>query len=440
MMDGPAGARASGHPLQSLGAVADLPRADIGRGASTGLGLIVRDLARALGAEIALLVVPDLARENVEVLAAWGPAASVDGLPSTPLADGFVGRALGFERAAVEPIDANDSILGTTEPTSRARHAAGAPVRPHDGPAGVLCAAFPPNPSRDVAKTLWLAESYAQLAALFLQDPDALEGLLSSGHLDGLTGCLTQADFLHELAREIARSDRHGRSLSLAFIDLDRFKRVNDRYGHLHGSRVLANIATILRTEIRREDTIGRYGGDEFVLILPDTDETAAVELAQRLRSTITTTMINLPHDPIDASIGIAQWQPGSPGADLLAYADEALLAAKSAGGAAVIAASTLNRADALGSSPPRPSTPHTSKTSESPKTVLMRDVLEVLAQFDQSGGASIELIAWELNSSSALVAKSWSQAIREGLITRAGTDPGTGEQMWRLSDHGRGD
>src|SRR6202035_5485464 len=109
---------------------------------------------------------------------------------------------------------------------------------------------------------LWRADSYARLASLCLQDREALHGLLSGGRVDALTGCLTHIALLHELQREIARSDRHGRPLSCAFIDVDRFKRVNDRYGHTHGSRVLANIASVLSVEVRRQDTLGRYGGD----------------------------------------------------------------------------------------------------------------------------------------------------------------------------------
>jgi diguanylate cyclase (GGDEF)-like protein len=437
-MAGPLGARSSGRHLRSIDAIAQLPDTDIGSPARLGLGLIVRDLARALGAEIALLAVDDQARENVEVLATWGAAASPDDLPPSLLADGFVGRALGFERAAVEPIDTVHSGLEAAATKAGVRYAVGAPVEPLDGPSAVLCAAFQPDPSRDFAEMLWLAESYARLAALCLQDHEAIETLLSDAHLDGLTGCVTQANLLRELRREIARSDRHQLPVSCAFIDLDHFKRVNDRYGHLHGSRVLASIGAVLRAGIRSEDTIGRYGGDEFVLLLPNTDETAAGELAERLRSEIATTAINLPHEPVDASIGVAQWQPGSPADALLAAADEGLLAAKAAGGSRVIAASALTPPNALASLAPSASSADNGAITPTSRDVSMRAVLEVVAHFDQSGGASIELAAWELNADQARVADQWSEALIRGLITRCGTDPGTGEDMWRLSDQGR--
>jgi diguanylate cyclase (GGDEF)-like protein len=433
-MHGPQGARTEGHRLKLLDAVVDAVDSD----ATAGLGLIVRDLARALEAEIVLLAVPDEARENVEVLAAWGAVASHDGLPISLEADGFVGRALTFGRAAVEPIDSRADCLG--QPTSGARitHALGAPVKPLIGPSGVMCAAFSTDPSHDLTTTLWLAESYARLASLCLQDREALEGLLSGGRIDGLTGCLTQAAFLQELSREIARSARHDRPLSCSFIDIDHFKRVNDRYGHLHGSRVLASIAAVLRAGIRSEDTVGRYGGDEFVLLLPDTDEAAAVELSERLRSTITTTMINLPHDPIDASIGVAQWRSCSPVNALLAAADEALLAAKVTGGGTTISASALTPPNAPENPGQHASERGARLLAETSEMASVKDVLDVSAHFDESGGASVELTAWELDIELALVVSAWSRAIKDGFLEPAGTDPDSGEEMWRLSEWGR--
>jgi diguanylate cyclase (GGDEF)-like protein len=180
--------------------------------------------------------------------------------------------------------------------------------------------------------------------ALHLHDREALDRLLTGSHVDGLTGCLTQSAFAQELHREVRRSARHNLRTSCCFIDLDRFKRINDRHGHLQGSRVLADVATLLHEGVRCEDTLGRYGGDEFALLAPDTDEAAAVGLAERLRTTIAAARLNEHDDPIDLSIGVAQWQPGSSAQDLLGAADQALLAAKAAGGAVVVTASELER------------------------------------------------------------------------------------------------
>jgi diguanylate cyclase (GGDEF)-like protein len=404
--------------------------------AGGGPCVVVRDLARALSAELAILAVRDEAGEDVEVRAAWGTVAGAEYVGP---GRGFVGRALRFVRAGIEPVDARSAGLG--EPISGAEitHALGVPVEPKLGPRGVLCAAFARDPGREPETMLWLAESYARVASLCLHDPDALDGLLSGGRVDGLTGCLTHAAFLYELRREIARSQRHGRPLSCAFIDLDRFKRVNDRYGHLHGSRVLASIGAILRAGIRSEDTLGRYGGDEFVIMLPDTDEDTALRLSKRLRATISMTMINLPHEPIDASIGVAQWRPGSSLQALLGASDEALLMAKAAGGGAIIRASTLTPAPPADDEDERPPSERVPEARVGPRdTASIRDVLEVSAHFEKSGGASLELTAWELDFQLSHVVSAWSHAIKDGLLEPAGTDPISGEEMWCLSEHGR--
>jgi len=429
-MDQPQNTRDGDHRLKLLEAAVDAGEPD----ATAGLGLIVRDLTRALGAEMALLTVRDDAREYVEVLAAW--RARLDALPTHLPANGFVGRALEFGQPAIEPLDSD--AHGLCQPVSGAEltHALAAPIKPLSGASGVLFAAFAGDPTPDLSRTLWFAESYARLASLCLQDRDALDCLLS--RVDGLTGCLTQAAFLDELRREIGRSTRHQRPLSCSFIDLDHFKRVNDRYGHLHGSRVLAGIASVLRAGIRSEDTLGRYGGDEFVVLLPDTDEAAALELSRRLHAMITTTIINLPNDPIDASIGVAQWRPGSTLQALLASADEALLAAKATGGGKTIGAGALRLHDAPGEDGQLASARLPRITSDLAHAASVRDVLDVCAHFDASGGASVELAAWELDLELAAVIAAWSRAIKDGWLEPSGTDPDSGEEMWRVSDHGR--
>jgi diguanylate cyclase (GGDEF)-like protein len=419
-MDEPQGALPLEDVAQSLEAVGDAYYPDAGG----GLELIVRDLARALGAEVALLAVPDEGRGHAWVRVACGVAVGPDGPPPPLEVDGFVSRALVLTRASIEPIGMLDSSFGSPVSGAPLTHAVAAPIHAVDGPAGVLCAAFAALPPAGAVKTLWLAESYARIASLCLEDHGALDGLLSAGRVDALTGCLSHAAFLHELGREVSRSERDGRQLSLAFIDLDSFRRVNDRYGHPHGSQVLASLGAVLRSGVGPEGMLGRYGGDEFVLLLPDTGEAAAVEAAERLRSIITTAVINLPHDPIDASIGVAQWQPGTDADVLLADADRALLAAKASGGGTVSAASLIAAANEW--------------VDPVPDDVRVVDVLDVLVRFDEFGGASVQLAAWELGVDERQVVAAWQRAIREGLLEPAGTELALGEEMWRLTDAGR--
>ena len=287
------------------------------------LALITRDLGSKAGAGATMLVLRDHAHGSWDLVSAWEAQPDSGNLPRPPSAGGFVGRVLESGRAAVEPT------------------AAAAPVRTPDGIAGALWAGFATVP--EPAVTLWIVESYARLVALCLHDPNVLDGLLAAARRDALTGCLSYGAIRQELTREIRRSARHGRSVSCCFIDLDRFKAVNDRHGHLHGSRVLANVAEALRGGVRDGDTLGRYGGDEFVAVLPDTDEAAAYVLAERLRARIRASQPVGEEATVDASIGVAQWSPGSAVEDLLSAADDALHVAKSLGGGVAIRATDLN-------------------------------------------------------------------------------------------------
>jgi diguanylate cyclase (GGDEF)-like protein len=105
--------------------------------------------------------------------------------------------------------------------------------------------------------------------------------------IDAVTNVFTRG-FLHDLlAGEISRAERTNRSLALIMCDLDNFKQVNDRYGHLMGDYVLSQIATILKSCVRGSDYIFRYGGDEFLILLPETDEQGGEIVRQRVRAKV---------------------------------------------------------------------------------------------------------------------------------------------------------
>ncbi|HWQ12867.1 MAG TPA: response regulator [Roseiflexaceae bacterium] len=151
---------------------------------------------------------------------------------------------------------------------------------------------------------------------------------------DGLTGLLNHAAVDQHLEREIARARRMGSDLALALIDVDHFKRVNDTHGHPAGDRVLKSLARLLQQGLRNSDVIGRYGGEEFALILPDTDGARAVEVLERLR----TSFAGVRHRAGDTvfsvtlSAGVACLADYPDTAMLTAAADQALYAAKRSG------------------------------------------------------------------------------------------------------------
>jgi len=125
------------------------------------------------------------------------------------------------------------------------------------------------------------------------------------------------------------RCSRHERELSCCFIDLDDFRRVNDMYGHPGGNRVLKVVGRALRAGVRSSDHVGRYGGDEFVVVLPEAGARHAAWLGKRLRSRIEHQTEDLVGERITASIGVCQWNPGWSAEELLGYADDALARAK---------------------------------------------------------------------------------------------------------------
>jgi diguanylate cyclase (GGDEF)-like protein len=149
---------------------------------------------------------------------------------------------------------------------------------------------------------------------------------------DALTGIANRRRLDEALDQEVKRAERYGSSLSAILADLDHFKQVNDGFGHLVGDTVLQGSARVLRENARTTDLVGRYGGEEFLLILPNTDLSAATAQAERLRRALESRPATFRAEPVTASFGVASWMPGDGPQNLVAKADEALYLAKRKG------------------------------------------------------------------------------------------------------------
>ncbi len=150
---------------------------------------------------------------------------------------------------------------------------------------------------------------------------------------DGLTGLPNARSVREMLLRMVAQAGRTGTPLSAIAMDLDRFKALNDRYGHQAGDEALAAVGAVLRSGVRASDFAGRWGGEEFVLLLPDTDGAGAVALAEKLRELIAAVTVPSVPTGVTASFGVAALPEHARDADgLLRAADRALYAAKQAG------------------------------------------------------------------------------------------------------------
>ncbi len=191
-----------------------------------------------------------------------------------------------------------------------------------------------------------LLEDFQKLEAEFQRTKRALEireievkSILVQANelanIDVLTFLPNRRKIIVELQEEVIRSNRYGTPLSISILDIDHFKKVNDTYGHTTGDEALRSVAARMREHIRQPDTIGRYGGEEFLIVLPNSEAKAAAEQASRLCREIRGTQIEANHHVLSVtiSIGIAQFHIGQESWEgVLHRADEALYQAKNNG------------------------------------------------------------------------------------------------------------
>lgn len=159
------------------------------------------------------------------------------------------------------------------------------------------------------------------------------EALREQATHDGLTGLLNRNSILEKLDEELSRAARAGTPVSVLMADLDRFKSINDTHGHLVGDAVLREAARRLKSAARRYDSVGRYGGEEFLIVLPGCDASHAATQAERIREAIGATPLLAPAQPIPVtvSVGVSCSSHCAP-ESLVREADEALYEAKGEG------------------------------------------------------------------------------------------------------------
>ena len=153
--------------------------------------------------------------------------------------------------------------------------------------------------------------------------------------IDGLTEVANRRRLEEFLDRELAGAQRHGRALSVAVIDADHFKTVNDKYGHIAGDFVLRKLASVIQSIIRRDELLARYGGEEFVVVMPSTTLEQGATLGEKIRSLIESTDFEFENRkiPVTVSVGVATLQESVKSVDSFIHsADEALYKAKDQG------------------------------------------------------------------------------------------------------------
>ena len=180
------------------------------------------------------------------------------------------------------------------------------------------------------------------VASLCIENAVNRARLRQSGFTDVLTGWHNRRYLQARMKEELARACRDGRSLVCMMFDVDHFKRVNDNWGHAAGDAVLRELAHRVDAEVRSSDVAARFGGEEFVILLPRTTSAEGRHVAERIREAVAAAPFGLPGGDelsVTVSIGIAEFQPGARRSDLkslgealIARADAALYDAKAAG------------------------------------------------------------------------------------------------------------
>jgi two-component system cell cycle response regulator len=191
----------------------------------------------------------------------------------------------------------------------------------------------------------------AAVAAVCVESTLSRERLKRAGVTDALTGVHNRRYFDHRCPAETSQARRQRQPLACMFLDIDRFKRINDTYGHQVGDLVLQGIATTIKAQLRTSDTLARYGGEEFVALLPQTAQTHALEIAERIRAAIEAQVLTTPHGervPVTISIGLSMavldsvCEHKDAATAMVAAADHALYEAKHGGRNRVVSATAL--------------------------------------------------------------------------------------------------
>jgi len=178
-------------------------------------------------------------------------------------------------------------------------------------------------------------------AQCFMNDVTSKKELERLSITDKLTGLNNRHKLDQVMSYEFSQFQRYGTGFSVILMDMDDFKKVNDTYGHIAGDRVLVKLANILKANVRDSDTCGRWGGEEFLIIVPKANEEEAAHVAEKLRKSIESESFSI-EDPVTASVGVAGIETGSNITKLLSNADKALYKAKRSGKNIVVKASEL--------------------------------------------------------------------------------------------------
>lgn len=285
----------------------------------------------------------DYSTKEIEIKAEGGSTSVALGR-RIPLGAGIMGRVARTNEMALLRADADNHVLGVLPD---ARTILCVPLTYGETMLGVLNI----ESRRDNAfadQEILILRTLADLLATALHNAFVFQKLQQQSITDGLTGIKTRRFFLEATHAEWRRASRSGRPFSVVMVDLDKFKEVNDEMGHLEGDLVLARVGRLLEQKCRQSNVVARYGGDEFVILMPETGIEQAQTLSERLRVWIATDpMLN--ERRITGSFGVASFPlHGSTVEDVVRVADAGMYVSKHAGGNRVSTAEEFSEAETV--------------------------------------------------------------------------------------------
>jgi diguanylate cyclase (GGDEF)-like protein len=294
-----------------------------------------------LDAEIGsiLLLEPD---SMLRIVSARGLPEHVIARAETKIGEGIAGYVAQTARSLlVADLDLDSRFAGRNRERYYTNSLISSPLMRMGNVLGVVNVNNKRSRAPFVAEDLGLLDAMAGHAAVALGNARQYEETLQRSQCDALTGLANHGHLFARLEVEIERAGRYGRDLSIAMIDIDFFKRFNDRFGHRAGDAALLQVANALRELSRVHDVVARYGGEEFTVVLPETGRDGALAFGEKIRQSIEASGFGADgREELTVSIGIAQLRPESASATgLIEAADKQLYRAKSDGRNRVCAA-----------------------------------------------------------------------------------------------------
>jgi diguanylate cyclase (GGDEF)-like protein len=276
----------------------------------TILRTILEHMERLIEAELwALLMLDEVKQELYYAIAAGGEESALSDL-RVKVGEGVAGWVAQHGETLIVPEAVDDPRLNTppTPNLSKVRSVIALPLRGRKGTHGVI-EILNPLAGQLNDYTIAFLHILADHAAIAIENAHDVARIQQLTITDDTTGLFNVRHLYDVLARQLDRSRRNGLPLSLAFIDLDRFKLVNDIHGHLVGSELLARAGQRLQNLSRKQDYCFRYGGDEFVIVMPDTDATEALAQAGALHRALMATSFRMKNGlelTVSASVGLS--------------------------------------------------------------------------------------------------------------------------------------